>query len=119
MREILAVLSALRSRLAGLRRRALAAFAFNQQACDQRGLEQQNRECTEDLPAVFAPQGPLGEEDFAPFGQAHLVERTFAQRACVSRAKVGNDGKDRDRFAGRQLHQSLGGQTPAVGVGFP
>ena len=114
MRETLAVLSAFRSRFAGLRRCAPAAFAFDQQACDQRGLQQQNGECTEDLPAVFAPQRPLAIADFAPVGQARLVDRKLAQHACVRGATVGNHGKRRDRFPGRQLHQSLGGQTSAV-----
>ena len=55
MRETLAILSALRCRFARLRRRAPATFAFKQQAGDQRGLKQQNGDCTKDLPAVVAP----------------------------------------------------------------
>ena len=49
------MLCGLRQRFFGLLRRTAATFAFKQQAGDQHGLEQQNRESTQDLPTVLAP----------------------------------------------------------------
>ena len=106
--------AALRSRLAGLRRRALAALAFQQQACDQRALEQQNGECTKDLPPVLAPQGPLGEEDFTAFGQATLIQGPLRNARASAAQKSATSDRTGIVFAGRQLDQPLGGIRPRL-----